>query len=159
MNDSDFKFLLDVRSYMESKVGELEFAEDLLKKFLENNKKEGEAEITDEGMKSSLNELKWQLIKDQLVAANNIKVENDDVKAAAMNAARFQFAQYGMTNIPDEYLENYATEMLKHRQQVDLLINRCVDDKLAKALKEVVTLNHKAISTEDFAKMFEEESK
>ncbi len=159
VNDSDFKFLLDVRSYMEAKVGELEFAEDLLKKFLENNKKEGEAEITDEGMKSSLNELKWQLIKDQLVAANNIKVENDDVKAAAMNAARFQFAQYGMTNIPDEYLENYATEMLKHRQQVDQLINRCVDDKLAKALKEVVTLNHKAISTEDFAKMFEEESK
>ncbi len=157
-NDSNFKFLLDVRSYMEAKVGELEFAEDLLKKFLEING-ENKEEVTDEHLKKSLEELKWQLIKEQLVKANSIKVENDDVKAAAMNAARFQFAQYGMTNVPDEYLENFATEMLKNRQQVDQLVGRCIDDKLAKALIDVVTLNHKSISTEDFAKMFEEESK
>ncbi len=158
VNDSDFKFLLDVRKHLEAKVGELEFAEDILKKFLEENNENKEA-ISDENFKKSLEELKWQLIKDQLVAANKIKVENDDVKSAAMNAARFQFAQYGMTNIPDEYLENYASEMLKNRRQAEQLVNRCIDDKLAKALKEVVTLNHKSISSEDFAKMFEEENK
>ena len=63
-----------------------------------------------------------------------------------------------MNNIPNEYLENYAQEMLKHQEQVNQLVDRCVDQKLAEALKKVVTLNNKSISTEDFAKMFEEKS-
>ena len=92
-------------------------------------------------------------------SANKIKVNDKDIKAAAVQAARFQFAQYGMNNIPDEYLENYAQEMLKHQEQVNQLVDRCVDQKLAAALKEVVTLNHKSISSEDFAKMFEENNK
>lgn len=49
--------------------------------------------------------------------------------------------------------------MLKHQEQVNQLVDRCVDQKLAAALKEVVTLNHKNISSEDFAKMFEENNK
>ena len=83
-------------------------------------------------------------------------MNDKDVKEAAIQAARFQFAQYGMNNIPDEYLENYAQEMLKHQEQVNSLIERCVDQKLSEALKSVVKLNHKSISQEDFAKMFEE---
>ena len=147
-NDSDYKFLLDVRAYMEQKVGELEFADDLLKKIMKANNKDKDAK--------SIEELKWQLIKEQLVKANKIKVNDKDIKAAAVQAARFQFAQYGMNNIPDEYLENYAQEMLKHQEQVNQLVDRCVDQKLGESLKQVVKLNHKSISSEDFAKMFEE---
>ena len=156
VNDSDYKFLLDVRAYMEQKVGELEFADDLLKKIMKANNKDKDDKFIEDNYAKSIEELKWQLIKEQLVKANKIKVNDKDVKAAAVQAARFQFAQYGMNNIPDEYLENYAQEMLKHQEQVNQLVDRCVDQKLGEALKQVVKLNHKSITSEDFAKMFEE---
>lgn len=155
VNDSDYKFLLDVRSYMENKVGDLEFPNDLLKKIMKANNKDKDEKFVDENFDKSIVELKWHLIKEQLVEANNVKVDDKDVKSAAIQAARFQFAQYGMNNIPDEYLENYAQEMLKNREQVNGLVERCIDQKLTEALKEVVTLNHKAISAEDFTKMFD----
>ncbi len=155
-NDSDYKFLLDVRAYMEQKVGELEFANDLLKKIMKANNKDKDDKFIEDNYAKSIEELKWQLIKEQLVKANKIKVNDKDIKAAAVQAARFQFAQYGMNNIPDEYLENYAQEMLKHQEQVNQLVDRCVDQKLGESLKQVVKLNHKSISSEDFAKMFEE---
>lgn len=155
VNDSDYKFLLDVRSYMENKVGDLEFPNDLLKKIMKANNKDKDEKFVDENFDKSIVELKWHLIKEQLVEANNVKIDDKDVKTAAIQAARFQFAQYGMNNIPDEYLENYAQEMLKNREQVNGLVERCIDQKLTEALKEVVTLNHKAISAEDFTKMFD----
>ncbi len=155
-NDSDYKFLLDVRSYVENKVGDLEFPDELLKKIMKANNKDKDDKFIEDNYAKSIAELKWSLIKDQLAKANKIKVNDKDVKAAAVQAARFQFAQYGMNNIPDEYLENYAQEMLKHQEQVNALIERCVDQKLTEALKSTVKLNHKAISQEDFAKMFEE---
>lgn len=155
INDSDYKFLLDVRAYMENKVGTLEFADDLLKKIMKANNKDKDENYVEENYAKSIDELRWHLIKEQLVKANNVKVEDKDVKASAIQAARYQFAQYGMNNIPDEYLENYAQEMLKNQDQVHGLVERCIDQKLTAALKEVVTLNHKEISSQDFAKMFE----
>ena len=159
LNDSNYKFLLDVRSYMESKVGQLEFPDELLKKIMKANNKDKGDDFVENNYAKSIEELKWHLIKEQLVEAQGIKVEDGDVKAAAIQAARFQFAQYGMNNIPDEYLENYAAEMLKHQQQVQALVERCIDEKLSEALKSVVTLDHKSISAEDFTKMFEENEK
>lgn len=153
--DSDYKFLLDVRAYVENKVGEVEFPTEILKKvMLNNNKDKGEAYV-EEHFEQSIAELKWHLLKEKLAKANNIKVENADIKAAAVEAARMQFAQYGMTNVPVEYLENYAEEMLKNKQQVHSLVERSIDVKLVAALKNVVNLNRKAISVEDFGKLFE----
>ena len=154
-NDSDYKFLLDLRAYAENKVGELEFPNELLKKIMLANNKDKDEKFVEENFDKSIQELKWQLIKGKLVEAMAVKVEDNDVKASAMQAARYQFAQYGMHNIPDEYLENYALEMLKDKRQTQALIDRCIDQKLTASLKNVVTLNHKNISAEDFAKMFD----
>ena len=153
--DSDYKFLLDLRAYCEAKVGEVEFPNEVLKKvMLNNNKEKGEAYV-EEHFDASINELKWHLIKEKLVKANDIKLEQADVKAAAVEAARMQFAQYGMNNVPAEYLENYAEEMLKNKQQAQSLIERSIETKLVAALKNVLNLNHKAVSAEEFGKLFE----
>lgn len=153
--DSDYKFLLDLRAYCEAKVGEVEFPTEVLKKvMLNNNKEKGEAYV-EEHFEASINELKWHLIKEKLVKANDIKLEQADVKAAAVEAARMQFAQYGMNNVPVEYLENYAEEMLKNKQQAQSLIERSIETKLVAALKNVLNLNHKAVSAEEFGKLFE----
>lgn len=153
--DSDYKFLLDLRAYCEAKVGEVEFPNEVLKMvMLNNNKEKGEAYV-EEHFEASINELKWHLIKEKLVKANDIKLEQADVKAAAVEAARMQFAQYGMNNVPVEYLENYAEEMLKNKQQAQSLIERSIETKLVAALKNVLNLNHKAVSAEEFGKLFE----
>ena len=153
--DSDYKFLIDVRSYVSGKIGKLQFADELMKRImLENNKDKGEEFVT-EHYEKSLEELTWHLIKEKLVAAHNIKVEQADINEMAKEATRAQFAQYGMINVPDELLENYSKEMLKKRESVEALVNRSIEAKLSEALKAQVTLNHKAISAEEFNKMFE----
>ena len=156
VNDSDYKFMLDVRAYMENKVGELTFPDELLKKIMLNNNRDKGQKFVDDNYEASIVELKWRLIKDQLVAANGVKIDNDDVKEEAKQLTRIQFAQYGMTNIPEEYIDKYADEILKDGKQTDNLIERAVDNKLAAALKGVVKLNNKAISIEDFNKMMQE---
>lgn len=155
VNDSDFKFLLDVRAHCEKKVGKLEYPDALLKRImLANNKDKGE-DFVEKNYEKSIKELTWHLIKEQLVSAQNIKIEDADIKETAKEAARAQFAQYGMTNIPDEYIENYANEILKKGDSTEALADRAVDRKLAAALKGVVKLNEKEISVEDFNKMMQ----
>ena len=153
VTDQDYKFLQDVRAHMEKKVGKLEFPEALLKRvMLQNNKDKGQ-EFVEKNFEASIKELEWHLIKEQLVEALEIKVNDEDVKQIAKEAARAQFAQYGMSNIPEEYLDNYAQEMLKKRENADGLVDRAVDVKLTAALKGVVKLNEKDITLEDFQKM------
>lgn len=153
--DSDYKFLIDVRTYLANKIGKLEFPDALLKRImLDNNKEKGE-EFVAENYEKSLEELTWHLIKEKLVAANDIKVEQGDLTNMAKEATRAQFAQYGMINVPEELLENYSKEMLKKQESVEALLNRVVESKLSETLKGQVTLNHKAVSAEEFNQMFQ----
>lgn len=153
--DSDYKFLIDVRTYLTNKIGKLEFPDALLKRImLDNNKEKGE-EFVAENYEKSLEELTWHLIKEKLVAANDIKVEQGDLTNMAKEATRAQFAQYGMINVPEELLENYSKEMLKKQESVEALLNRVVESKLSETLKGLVTLNHKAVSAEEFNQMFQ----
>jgi trigger factor len=153
--DSDYKFLLDVRQHMEKKVGKLEFPEALLKRVMLNNNKDKGADYVEKNFEGSIKELGWHLIKEQLVAAQNIKVEDADLKKVAKEAMRAQFAQYGMSNVPDELLEKYADEQLKKRENIDSFVDRAVDVKLTEALKGVVKLNEKKVSLDDFNKMMQ----
>ena len=151
--DADYKFLLDVRAYVENKVGELTFPDALLKRImLKNNEDKGE-EFVEKNYAASIKELAWSLIKNQLVEAAGIKLEQDDVLQAAKETARIQFAQYGMNNVPDEYVENYAKEILKKQENVQGCVDRALDIKLVAALKSVVKLNEKSISLDDFNAM------
>ena len=153
VQNSDYKFMLDMRAYLEKKVGDLQFPETLLKRIMLNNNKDKGADFVEKNFEGSIKELKWHLIKEQIVAATGIKIEDDDLKVAAKEAVRAQFAQYGMQNVPDDVLENYATEQLKKRENVDNFVDRAVDVKLVDAVKKLVKLNEKTVSLEDFNKM------
>ena len=154
--NSDYKFLLDVRAHMEKKVGKLEFPEALLKRVMLQNNQDKGADYVEKNFEGSIKELAWHLMKEQLVAANNIKVEEDDLKAVAKEAIRAQFAQYGMSNVPDDVLENYAAEQMKKRENVDNFVDRAVDVKLTEALKNVVKLNQKEVTLEEFNKLMQQ---
>ena len=154
--NGDYKFMLDVRKYMEKKVGELTFPEALLKRVMLQNNKDKGADYVEKNFKASIDELKWHLIKEQLVAASNIKVEDDDLKQVAKAAIRQQFAQYGMNNVPEDVLENYAAEQMKKRENVEQFVDRAIDAKLTEALKTVVKLNKKEVKLDEFNKLMQE---
>ena len=152
--DSDYKFILDARKYITEKIGKLEFPDAKLRKLMLANAK-GDEKKVDENYDKSIQELTWHLIKEKLVEQAGVKVDDKDVREMAKEVTRMQFAQYGMLNIPEEYLENSVVEMLKKRETVDNLIDRCVEVKLGAALKEQVTLEEKTVTTEEFNKLFD----
>ena len=153
--NSDYKFLLDLRAYAEKKVGDLQFPEALLKRImLQNNKDKGE-DFVEKNFEGSIRELKWHLIKEQIVAAQEIKVDDSDLKAIAKEAIRQQFAQYGMSDVPDDVLENYADEQLKKRENVENFVDRAIDQKLIEKMKTVVKLNEKSVTLDEFNKLMQ----
>lgn len=153
--ESDYKFLLDVREYTEKKVGKLEFPDELLKRIMRKNNEDKDAEFVDKNYDESIKQLTWHLIKEQLVAAHGVKVLDDDIRDAARASARAQFAQYGMSNVPEEYVDNYVQELFKKKETVDAFVDRAVDVKLMEALKGTVKLNEIEISLDEFNKMLE----
>ena len=154
--NSDWKFLGDLRKYCEQKAGELTWPDELLKRIMKQNNQDKADDYVEKNYEGSIKELTWHLIKEQLVAAQDIKINDDEVKGAAREAARAQFAQYGMTNIPDEYLDNYAQDMLKKEENVQGFIDRAIDQKLIQTLKQVVKLNEKKVSLDEFNKLMAE---
>ena len=153
--DSNYRFLLDLRETLVANEGDIQYPDAILKRImLLNNKDKGE-EFVEENYENSLKELTWHLIQEKLVKENEVKVEEEDVKAMASAATRAQFAQYGMTQVPEELLENYIQEMMKNQETVNSLVNRVVETKLAEAVKGQVTLEDKTVSVEEFNKLFQ----
>ena len=154
--DSDYKFLQDVRKYAEDKVGQLTYPDALLKRMMKENNKEKNQEFIDKNYDASIKELTWSLIRNRLSEKAQVKVNDEDVRNAARETARVQFAQYGMNNVPDEYVNNYADELLKKQESVQQFVDRAIDLKLIEAFKKTVKLNKKSISLDDFNKMMSE---
>lgn len=153
--DSDFRFVIDLKKYLLGRIGEIEMPEELLKKVMQLNNPDKDAEFVEKNFAPSIEELKWHLIKEQLSDQFEIKTEQPDVLETAKEVTRMQFAQYGMSNISDEIITNYASEMLKNKQQAEGLVNRTVERKIGAAAKELVTLVMKEVSLDEFNKSFE----
>ncbi len=153
--ESDYKFLLDVREYVMDRIGELKFADDVLKRIMHINNPDKDDAYVDEHYANTIKELSWHLVKEQLVNKAEIKLEDKDILEQAKANVRAQFAQYGMTNVPEEMLANYAAETLKKKENVEGIVNRAIETRLAAALKQVVKLDEKSVSLDEFNKMFE----
>ena len=151
--NAEYRFLSDVRTYVEKKLGDVKYADDLMKRIMLANNKDKDQKYVDENYEASIKELTWHLAKNRLLEQCEVKIEDADVKEIAKDMTRMQFIQYGMANIPEEYIDQYAEEMLKKPEQVDQLVSQAADRKLMKALKEVVALDEKEISFEDFQKL------
>lgn len=154
--DAQLRFMIDVRKYLEKRIGDLEWPDALLKRIMRANNPDKGEEYVEQNYAGSIKELEWHLIKEQLADQTGIKVEQDDVLETAKRQTRMQFAQYGMGNVPDEIITNYANEQLKKKEQIEGLVARCVEEKLGVALKEVVKLTKKSVTLEEFNKLFQE---
>ena len=152
---SDFKFLSDAREVLVKKAGELKFADDILKRWLLVANEKNTAESIEKEYSHIIEDLTYHLIKESLVKANGLKVEDADLENFAKRVAKAQFAQYGMLSVPEDVLDNYSKEMLKNKQTLQNILDRAVEEKLAEWLKGQVTVDKKEVSAEEFAKLFE----
>ncbi|MCI6829561.1 MAG: trigger factor [Prevotella sp.] len=155
-NDEEFKFMLDVRKYAEDKVGEVAFPDELLKRIMKSNNQDKDDKFIEDNYAASVKELKWSLIKNELMKANEVKVEREDVVKVVKDVTRMQFAQYGMSNVPEEYLDSYVDKIMKEEKNLESYVERASDVKLAEALKKVVKLNEKTVSLDEFNKIMSE---
>lgn len=151
--DSDYKFTLDLRKYLTDRIGALQYPEEMLKRIMKLNNKDKDEDYINRNFQPSLDELTWHLIKEQLCDQLEVKIQQEDVLEAAKTATRMQFAQYGMSNVSEDVITRYANEMLKNEQQAEGLVTRAVERKIVEKAKNVVKLQHKQISMDEFNKM------
>ncbi len=153
--DSEYRFEIDAKKMMLKKM-KFSLPVEFLKRWLVLvNEGKFTAEQIDEDFPKFEDDLKWQLIRDQIVKDQEIKVEAEEVKAQAKEIARLQFQQYGMMNIPEENLDNYAGEMLKNEDEIRKATEKILDNKVIDYLKGAVRVDNKQITVEKFNKLFE----
>ena len=153
--DSKYKFGLDAKEAIMKKMEKVAFPVDFLKRWVLATNEKMTAEELEKDFDKMLEELKWHLAKDQLLKEYNIDVQKEDVEAYAKEVARMQFMQYGLMHVDDQYLTNYANEMLKNENQLRGIVERVAENKIYEALKGIVKIEQKSISHADFGKLFE----
>ena len=154
-SDSNYRFTVDAERVLKKKVGELELPDEFLKRFLQARNQDGEENKMDEQYPQMREQLVWQLIKEKIAHNYDVKVEVEDKMRLARYYAAQQFAQYGMTNIPDDVIDKYAHEFLAKPESSEQIQNRAFEDKVFATIKENVGLDEKEVSVEEFNKLFE----
>ena len=156
IQDSDYKFMLDLKDAALKKAGKIELAEDLLKKMvLQNAKTEDGRKQIEEHIGDYLNDLRWTLVRNELAKNLDVKVDDAAMLAASKRLIKIQMAQYGLFNLPEAQLEQFAQERLNDEKQRETIANSAFDTAIVEAAKKVVKLKNKSISIADFNKMFQ----
>ena len=151
--NSEYKFSIDARKALVEQVGALKFPEESLKKWLLAKDEKRDAEKLNEDFPKMMEDLTWQLIEEKIVAANDIKISDEDIKAEARIMIQAQMAQYGMANIPAEYLEQYAESVMKDEKQRGQLRDSAITRRIIEVIENTVTLDSKEVSLEEFQEL------
>lgn len=156
VNDSNFRFTVDAEKVLREQVGTLELPTEFLKKWLVRQDNKYTAENIDEEFTKMVPQLEWQLIKEQAAKQLDVKVNDEDLMADAKRIAYQQFAQYGMTNIPEDMIEKYAKDILENKEYRSQIVQQAVDNKLYAEIKNAVNIEEKTVSAEEFNALFEQ---
>lgn len=154
VNDSNYRFTIDAKKAIQDAIGELKLPDEVLKDFLKSQNEALNNENIDEEYVRLRPELEWELEKEAVAAQLDIKVEDSDLLNTARMMARSQFAQYGMTNVPDETLDRYAQDILKDERARNQVYNQTVDMKLFGGIRATVSVDDKEVSVEEFNDLF-----
>ena len=151
--EADYRFNKDARNFLVEKA-DVTVAEKFLKRWIyvinegkftmEDIEKEWDLFIAD---------YKWQMVRSYLMEKYNVKVEEADLLASAKGFAAYQFAMYGMNNVPEEQLEAFAKNILSQEEQGRRILDQVENEKTVAAIREVVTLKKKKISVEKFREL------
>lgn len=151
--NSEQLFQADAEKYLIDKYGDMQLPVAFLKKWLVARNEELTAENIDKEFEAMLPSLKWQLIREKVSAELNVELKEEDLLDYAKGVAYHQFAQYGITNMDDETIEQSAKRLLNDRETRSRLVERLSDLKLMNAVKGAVTLEDKTVSLDEFREL------
>src|SRR5664280_742749 len=155
--ESDFKLMQDIKKLTIEKT-DFNLPEDFLKRWLLKVNENTTAEQIDKEFDSFRSDLKWQLIKNKIAKENEIKITEEELQKESENITRIQFRQYGLFYATDEQIANYAKETLKKEEDAKRIADKILDDKVIGILKDIVKIEDKSVTAEEFNKLFEQES-
>ena len=151
--EADFRFSKDAKTFLLEKAN-VTVAEKFLKRWIyvindgkftmEDIEKDWDLFIVD---------YKWQMVRGYLMEKYGVKVEEADLLASAKGFAAYQFAMYGMNNVPEEQLESFAKNILSQEEQGRRILDQVENEKTFAAVREVVSLKKKKISVEKFREL------
>ena len=84
-----------------------------------------------------------------------MNISEEELQKEAENITRYQFQQYGLFYTTDEQIANYAKETLKRDEDAKRIADKILDEKVILLIKELVKLEDKSVTTEEFNKLFE----
>jgi trigger factor len=154
-NESDYKLGIDIKKLVLEKI-DFTLPEDFLKRWLLAVNEKTTQEQIDKEFDSFRQDLKWQLIRNKVAKENDIKITEEELHHEAENITRYQFQQYGLFYASDEQIHNYAHEMLNREEDAKRIAERILEEKAIEKLREVVKLEDKTITAEEFNKLFEQ---
>ncbi|MDD6253472.1 MAG: trigger factor [Bacteroidales bacterium] len=151
--ESDYRFSKDLRDYLLQKA-EIKLPEEFLKRWLLhiNEGKFTKEEIEKEAP-AFFEDFRWQMVRDYVMQKNSLKIEESDIKEAAEAYVAYQYAQYGMGNVPDTLLKESAERVMKDENTARRIIENVENQKVIAAAKEAVSLKNKKISVEKFREL------
>jgi trigger factor len=152
--ESEYKLMLDIKALVLEKT-EFALPEEFLKKWLLKVNDKTTVEQIEQEFDNFRKDLRWQIIRNKVARENEIKITEEELHAEAMNITRYQFQQYGLFYANDEQIHNYAHEMLKRDEDAKRIADKILEEKAIEKLKEVVKLENKTVTVEEFNKLFE----
>lgn len=152
--DSNFRFTIDGKDVITEAIGRIELPDEILKDYLKTQDEKLTDENIDAEYAKMVPDLVWQLEREAIAKQFEIKITKEDMLELAKAIAQNQFAQYGMTAVPDDVLAKYANEMLENDRTREQIANQTIDAALWAKIKETVTVDDKTVSVDDFNKLF-----
>ena len=146
---SEHKFTLDTRDTLLEKI-DMELPSEFLKRWLKEANKELTEEQIENDFDGFMKDLRWQLIKDNIIKKNELKAEQEEASDFAKQLARAQYSQYGIYDVPDEQLENYAKMILEKPEEKEKIYSKLLEDKVIGVVKDQVTVEEKEIDQKEF---------
>ncbi len=151
--EADYRVSQDLRKYLVDKAG-VQVPEAFLKRWLyESNKEKFTKEQVDNEFDSFLGDFRWQLVRGYLMKKLGLKIEDKDMLDAAKAYASYQYAMYGMGNVPEQFITDAAMNMLKDERQIRNIEESVENEKVIAAVKEAITLQNKKISEAKFREL------
>lgn len=149
-DESEFRLSKDVREFYIAKAA-LPLPEAFLKRWIYNaNKEKYTMEEIGKEFEGFASDFRWQLISGYLMKKYDLKVESEDMMKQAKMMAAYQYAMYGLDNVPDEQLTGFAKSILSDKEQAQRIYERAELDTLVKYVKGVVTLDRKDVTIDGF---------
>jgi trigger factor len=152
--ESEYRFMVDAREALIRKA-KINLPVEFLKRWMvETNENITEEQVNSDFEKYE-DDFRWQLIKEYLLKQQEIKVSEEEALDLAKGIALNQYMQYGISNVPEDYLENYAREIISKPEESRRIYDQKAEEKLMAYIKSAVKVEEKEVSSEKFRKLYE----